>query len=308
MNAGRISYDCQYLPPEWIAAHGFEPRRLVPESLRSAASGGAAMLPLLSERMGGCPYAAAISAQGQAIEFCALIATTLCDQARRAAEYLSARSAMPLFLFNLPKTWQSPAAARLYSSEVLRLGRFLEERGGTRPNESRLIEVMLDFEAERALSREQAAREAAPAKRRLAIIGAPLAGDQIWLFELLRANAAAIALDATENGELAVPPPYDRRALRQNPLQELCAAYFGLPHPARRPSHPFFAWIKEHLLSRGVQGLILTEHLWCDIWRAEAPRLKALLPLPAIEIDFSGVEGTRARSESRLQALLEVLG
>jgi len=80
----------------------------------------------------------------------ALVLTTACDQMRRAADAVTAAGASHVFLFNLPATWQTPAARRLYRDEVDRLGKFLERLGGHAPASAELKTVMSDFDTQRA--------------------------------------------------------------------------------------------------------------------------------------------------------------
>ena len=54
-----------------------------------------------------------------------LVLTTTCDQMRYVAAMLEQRGDRPVFLLNVPSTWQTPAARRLYLDELRRLGRFL---------------------------------------------------------------------------------------------------------------------------------------------------------------------------------------
>jgi benzoyl-CoA reductase/2-hydroxyglutaryl-CoA dehydratase subunit BcrC/BadD/HgdB len=104
--------------------------------------------------MGMCPYARAfagevLSAPGVG----GAILTTTCDQMRRTAEWLSLAGGPPVLLMNVPATWQTPAAARLYRDELQRLGRFLVSLGGRRPRRERLAETMERYDACRAILR-----------------------------------------------------------------------------------------------------------------------------------------------------------
>ena len=153
----RIAYTSPFVPVEWIAAHGVRPLRVIPRQ----AGGGAAE--------GVCPFAQAFVSElagGTVPDTClpsetwgrmapdggqanAAIFTTTCDQMRRAPELLSARREMPVFLLNVPATWQTPSAAGLYLDELRRLGRFLVCLGGTAPSPAALASVMAAYEAAR---------------------------------------------------------------------------------------------------------------------------------------------------------------
>ena len=47
-----------------------------------------------------------------------------------------------VFLFNLPVTWQTPVAERIFCDELRRLGRFLIGLGGHAPATGDLVEIM----------------------------------------------------------------------------------------------------------------------------------------------------------------------
>ena len=121
------------VPPEWIAAHGLRPQRL---RLRPAADRS-----LLAVSRGVCPYVGALidgilGAQIGTVRFsAALVLTTVCDQMRYAAALLKSRTDGPIFLLNVPSTWQTAAARELYRAELRRLGRFLVQLGGKSPDQ-----------------------------------------------------------------------------------------------------------------------------------------------------------------------------
>ncbi|MHC4897204.1 MAG: 2-hydroxyacyl-CoA dehydratase, partial [Planctomycetota bacterium] len=135
-----VVYSCPFVPPEWIAAHDLTPRRILPRAAEAATLAGGAT-------QGLCSWVQAVvtrlldepAADG-------VVLTTTCDQMRRAAELLDG---LPLFLMNVPSTWQTAAAQKLYLNELERLGRFLCRLGGTPPGEERLVETMLEFDAAR---------------------------------------------------------------------------------------------------------------------------------------------------------------
>jgi benzoyl-CoA reductase/2-hydroxyglutaryl-CoA dehydratase subunit BcrC/BadD/HgdB len=106
--------------------------------------------------MGLCPYARAFMAEVAGTgEIDAAVFATTCDQMRRAAEWVArARQdqGRAVFLMNVPATWQTPASARMYRDELLRLGRFLVSLGGTAPSREHLAETMEAYDAQRAVS------------------------------------------------------------------------------------------------------------------------------------------------------------
>jgi benzoyl-CoA reductase/2-hydroxyglutaryl-CoA dehydratase subunit BcrC/BadD/HgdB len=104
--------------------------------------------------MGVCPYARAFMGEVLSAHAAgAAVFTTTCDQMRRAAEWVGRGGGPPVFLMNVPATWQTPAAARLYRDELRRLGRFLVHLGGAAPSPARLAEVLEAYDARRAALR-----------------------------------------------------------------------------------------------------------------------------------------------------------
>ena len=141
-----IAYSSPFVPAEWIAAHGVRPMRLRPDLAAAARLAG----PLT----GVCPYARAFVGQALASPGVdAVVLATTCDQMRRAAEWPGPAAGPPVFLMNVPATWQTPASVRLYRDELERLGRSLVRLGGLAPTRERLAEVMEDYDVRRAALR-----------------------------------------------------------------------------------------------------------------------------------------------------------
>jgi benzoyl-CoA reductase/2-hydroxyglutaryl-CoA dehydratase subunit BcrC/BadD/HgdB len=134
-----VVYNSPFVPPEWIAAHGLRPLRMRPRAASAAAAPAlAGMCPLARAMLGEV-----ISGGGDAAVF-----ATTCDQMRRIAG-LAAAGAAPVFLMNVPATWQTPAAARLYRDELRRLGRWLVEQGGAAPSREDLVCTLADWDGRR---------------------------------------------------------------------------------------------------------------------------------------------------------------
>lgn len=131
-----IAYTCPYVPAAWIAAHGLRPRRLVPLPLE-----GTLTIPRIE---GLCPYARAfVNDVAASRDVDGIIVTTACDQMRRVFDLLARRVATPAFLLNVPSTWQTVAAQKLYLDELKRLGRFLVRLGGHEPDKEEIVRAML---------------------------------------------------------------------------------------------------------------------------------------------------------------------
>ena len=62
-----------------------------------------------------------------------------------------------VFLFNLPVTWQTPVAERIYGDELRRLGQFLIGLGGHAPAAGDLVEIMTQYSQARRRLLEAAA-------------------------------------------------------------------------------------------------------------------------------------------------------
>jgi hypothetical protein len=92
--------------------------------------------------MGACAYAQAFVEQARAWDQGPIVFSTVCDQMRRAADQLCLSSDRPVFLLNVPATWQTAAARGLYRAEVERLGAYLVRQGGQAPSAAGLASVM----------------------------------------------------------------------------------------------------------------------------------------------------------------------
>jgi len=103
------------VPAEWIATHGLRPSRIIPDAAEATGP--------LGRAEGVCPFV-----QGFINEVITnkraggIVVTTVCDQMRRAFDILVRRSDVPVFLMNVPNTWQSFGVQKLYIDELKRLG------------------------------------------------------------------------------------------------------------------------------------------------------------------------------------------
>jgi benzoyl-CoA reductase/2-hydroxyglutaryl-CoA dehydratase subunit BcrC/BadD/HgdB len=298
-----VVYTCPYVPAEWIAAHGLRPRRLIPLPLENACA-----IPRLE---GLCPYARAFANDAVADrEAEGIIVTTLCDQMRRVFDLLSRRTAAPAFLLNVPHTWQTVAAHRLYLDELHRLGRFLVRLGGREPSKEELTRTMLDAASARAcrVGRAVHAISSAGTGVPVAIVGGPLLQRDRVLFDIIERCSGHVVLDATETGLRGLCRPFDRRYVQEDPLMELAQAYFEIPDASRRPNSGLYEWLKEKLAETGARGIVFHHYLWCDAWRAELAPLKEWTALPVLGLDGDGYgPADMARLRSRIRAFLETL-
>lgn len=324
-----VVYSCPFVPAEWIAAHGFRPKRIIPSLSRHAAPSGLTQ--------GLCPYADAFTRQAIADPgIGAIIFTTVCDQMRRIPETLPSKTTTPLFVLNVPTTWETASVHKLYRNELERLGRFLCTLGGETPSRDRLSEVVLDYDRKRVDLRslrdcltarrfsESVARfhrgeplevDLAPQETRagtggirIALVGGPLLQHHFELFDIIDEAGGVIVLDATGTGERTLPPPIDRRLARVDPLSALADAYFGrIPDAFRRPNSELYVWLKREFALRGVQAVLYVRHTWCDTWQAEAQRMKEWCGLPFLGIESGGDSHVDGRTLSRIQSFMEVV-
>lgn len=323
----RIVFSSPYVPLEWIAVHGLCPSRILPSAL--------AENPTFGHAEGVCPYA-----QAFVNEVCGddnvggIVLTTTCDQMRRATDLIRGNTTLPVFLMNVPHTWQVPACHRLYLSELRRLGRFLVRLGGRSPCAEELASVMHRYDESRAAIRAvrgrlsprryseaiaefnrsgkmdlASATAAGPAGGiPIVILGGPLTLEDYWLFDVIENLGGWVALDATESGERTMPPPFNRRQLRDNPLHVLADAYFGsIPEAFQRPNSPLYVWLKRELPKCSAKGIIVRHYVWCDMWRAEVQRLIQWADIPVLHVDVESGNLSRERTTARVQAFLEIL-
>ncbi len=238
-----------------------------------------------------------------------MVATTTCDQMRHVAGLIAHRGQRPVFLLDVPATWQTPVARRMYLDELKRLGRFLVQLGGSAPSPQELAGVMLESDDARAALRASPTRTDGPEADgiALAIVGGPLLEQDYQVFEWVRQAGGRVVLDATEGGQRTTPAVFDRRRLREDPLAELADAYFGGIRDAfRRPNHRLYEWLAREMLARQVRGVLLLRYVWCDIWHAELHRLKQHSRVPVLDVDLGHDDGSFARTMGRIEAFLEM--
>ena len=93
-----------WIPAEWVRAHGLQPR-----GIWSAENFQPGAWPLSA---GVCAFAEAAVRFAGAQTDSAVIFSTACDQLRRGFDAAILRGQCRAFLFNLPATWQTPAAGK----------------------------------------------------------------------------------------------------------------------------------------------------------------------------------------------------
>lgn len=323
----KILYSCPFVPAEWIIAHGFAPSRIAPSGANTVLTG---------QPPGVCPYALAFANEVAADrDAAAVVFTTACEQMRRVADLVTGKSRSPIFVMNVPHTWQTPTARELYLSELERFGRFMVGLGGTEPSREDLENVMMEREEARSGTadarsnltprqysellmglNENPAHPVNPVDSPppgnsgapVALVGGPLMSRDLDVFDMIESAGGFVALDATETGERTAPSAFNHEQMKNDPLGALADAYFGhIPDPFRRPNDGFYEWLIGKIAERGIRGIILRRYVWCDIWHAEVERIKERTGLPVLQIDVTDDGTDASRTQYRLQSFMEML-
>jgi hypothetical protein len=293
----RVFLTSPWIPDAWIRAHGLEP-----QGVWSASGFRRDALPLCA---GVCAFTETAVRFANTQTDGAVVFATSCDQLRRGFDTAVFHGKSRAFLFNLPAT-QTPAARQIYRSELERLGTFLLELGGSAPTPEILRREMLrSGEARRRLleSAPVASRNQVP----LALVGGPLSAADGNLFDLMRSAGGHVVLDATENGERGLCPPFDLAAA-SDPFDTLATGCFeNIVDVFQRPNARLYAWLKSRLLTRGARGIVLWHFTNCDLWRAEARTLREAFGLPLLLLEAGEIAGISPRDVNRLQSFLEML-
>jgi benzoyl-CoA reductase/2-hydroxyglutaryl-CoA dehydratase subunit BcrC/BadD/HgdB len=151
----QVFYTSPWVPPEWIKAHGLEPRGIWFSEDFTLES-----LPLAA---GVCSFANAVVRFAEKQTASALVFTTHCDQLRRGFDSVAGSASSRVFLFNLPVTWQTPVAQRIFASELERLGHFLVTLGGRSPSSEAFLQILA--ESNRVRARLLGAAASCPARQ-----------------------------------------------------------------------------------------------------------------------------------------------
>jgi hypothetical protein len=322
-----------WVPVEWIKVHGVEPRglwyadELNPGPMRSSA--------------GTCAFAQAVVQFAETHPNKAVLLTTHCDQLRRGFDTLAGSLPARTFLFNLPATWQSSVAERLYNYELERLSRFLLALGGHLPTSEALGRTIDAYAQARKILLARAetcpARAYAEAIARfhwhgppaspaeectsadsaipLALLGGPLPRAQWQLLEIIEKTGARVALNGTEAGERSLWTGLSSE-IKANPGAGsvssmrlwLAQSYVrNCVDVFQRPNTRLYAWLKERLAARAIRGIVLWHYVGCDLWRAEAQSLREAFGLPLLLLDAGDAPPTSARDNGRVEAFVESL-
>lgn len=335
-----VAYTSFFVPPEWIAAHGFRPVRVIPDGPSDAGCG------VCVEGM--CPYAQAIAYDLGRLGAGAVVFAPSCDQGRRLVEWVEERAKnVRAFLLHVPRVSGNPAARQYFRAEIERLGRWLVRIGGNEPDGGQLSAVMGRFDRARMRLREAAAARRAglndmtardwsealmrlhrggepnsicgfasatfngrgsieTVRPRIAVLGGPLFAADLRLLDWIEDAGATVALDGSESGERTLPAAFDPVRQREDPVGELVRAYFDEScDVSRKPNDRLFGWVRQVVTENGISGIILRHHVWCDQWLAEVPRLAEATGVPLLVVDSA--RGDDNRTRTRVEAFVEML-
>ena len=256
-----VFYTSPWVPPEWIKAHGLEPR-----GIWLARDWAGEPLPLAA---GVCAFANAATRLAARENNAAVVFTTHCDQLRRGFDALPQGASSRAFLFNLPVTGQTLVAQRIFRDELQRLGRFLIRLGGRAPRARDLIEIVEEYSRARSRLLEAAAwcparryaeavarfhldgsvllpadggcpppaeiQSAAPITQTpIALVGGPLHESMMPLLNAIESAGGRVVLNATEAGERSLWP-----AFRPGPTQATSGerSAYAAAASCDRPTH-----------------------------------------------------------------------
>jgi len=250
--------------------------------------------------MGACPFAETFLQMAASAE--ASVFVTSCDQMRRAADQAALRNGV--FLMNVPATWQAPAARQLYRREIERLGAFLVRLGGAHPSAEALA-AELRSRAREAVPANCVAAEAGKLVP-LALVGESLLPSHFSLHGFLESLGGRVALDATSHGERGQPVFSDETRIAEDPFAAMVDGYFdSVTDVFQRPNTRLYDWLRPRVAGRGIRGIVLWHYSWCDLWRAEANRLREEFPLPVLALDAD--DSLTPSMKTRLEVFLEIL-
>lgn len=318
----KVVYSSPYVPPELVEACGAVPERIIDFGDSKER---------ISEGM--CPYARAFRDAVSVKDHDIVLFTTGCDQMRRG--YESPEELPNSYLLNIPSTWQSLNAFNLYISEMERMAGIICQSTGVELREETLKNVMIKYDSSREKLREyrnfvdsaeynkqvlnfianigsvpELSERYLSDNIPLALIGGPLTKNDLSLFNIIRDLGGDIAVNGTENGDMNLPDPFDKRNMAIDSWQELMDTYFfKVADIGRRPNSHFYSMLKSRLDENGVRGVIYRSYPWCDLWGAEVYRIKEWLDIPLLEIDAELFRNPdhEPRLITRLEAFMETL-
>lgn len=264
----------------------------------------------------------------------AVVFGSSCDQMRRGFDLVGEPQETSTFLFNLPATWQSDAAWRLFRLEFDRFTRFLERLGGPRQADESVTTIIGAARDARARLRsswnklhargfaeciarfhwdgcaiaELTSEVKGDAGIPVAIVGGPLTRAQWGILDAIESAGGRVVLNATETGErsLGLEMPIPGRIATS--IDGLARFFFSrIIDVWQRPNTRLYAWLRGRIEERNVRGIVLWHHVGCDLWRAEAASLREAFGLPILTLDSEQAHSDHPRLVHRIAAFMEIL-
>lgn len=299
MNAA-VGYCSQHIPPEWIAAHGLRPVRIVPSMVENTP---------IEESEGLCDFMRGFFNSIETNEVDAVLSTTVCDQMRRGFDLFSSERTKPVHLFNQPALWKRSSHLKLFRYELQKLTPFFKKLGGIPPTNEMLKESMLYYEKKRIDELHRRNKRVSPEKHSIGIglIGGPITKNEQKLLNKIMAKGTHILFDSTEYSCENAPIRYDRRALLESAFDHMTQQWFETNHAIyQRPNTKFYRWLQKKIRETNPRALILNRWIWCDFWSGETERIRTFSPVPVLILDSNHNEATE-RNRTRILAFLESL-
>jgi benzoyl-CoA reductase/2-hydroxyglutaryl-CoA dehydratase subunit BcrC/BadD/HgdB len=166
------------------------------------------------------------------------------------------------------------------------------------------------------------------ARATLAVVGGPMTARDLCVLDMIEQGGGRIVLNASESGQRCLPgvwngnrgqtpisqtkstsvPDFPVPDFPDSPLTTLAAAYFGaIPDAFRRPDDLLHEYLRRELAARPVRGIVFVRQAWCDLWHAQASRIRAAFDLPLLDLDVSCPDSASANLSNRIQSFMEVL-
>ncbi len=312
----RAVYSSSWIPPELIAAGGWEPVRAQPDP--SAAPEPPA---------GVCPWAWAVEHAAARAEADAWLGADTCDQARRTME-IAPSGGPPRIVLHIPAAVRSPNALPWLAGEYRRLAAVLARAAEAGDPAAALPAAHAAMQARRRALRAAVERAPAAAAARaysrfpeetarpvfqpletgrpaVMALGGPLTpADSEWL-DALERDGLRVAAHGCDRGPRTWPEREADFGACADPFVALAAAWLEIPDVFQRPADGLKAWIETAIRREDIRGLVLVSHRWCDLWRGEFARLRAAGGLPIVELEAGAEAGFGGSRATRLEAFAE---
>ena len=293
-----VLYSSPFVPVELISVYGLRPVKI------PFTAAGSRTLRTVE---GLCPIADAfLGAIAGAPDAAGYVNATSCDQMRRLGDYLGDHDSERLFTIGLPADPESPDASGYYRNELVALSRYLSKISGIVLAKDELASRFISVTRLNGKSLKQ--RAMPDGSVRLALIGGPMSIDKEWIARVFKSAGAVVVLDGCEGGERTAAGRIDERVAAKDPFRALTKAYFDtIPDVFFRPNDRLYVWIKKMFAERKPAGVILMNHLWCDLWKAEESRIRKETGLPFLSIELTDACCATESIKTRLEAFVEAL-